>query len=157
MRFASLTFLLLLSTPAMADWQYTKWGMSPDQAIEASGGNLRQTTASERTGEARFNQQPGLTGSYIAGEFKFNAFFYFDNTGLSMVALDLVDGAQSRALLDSVRARYGSPDENRSGGTLLSFRWIRPSEQNTVGLVGNASGAWMVLLYRPLLKTGSGL
>jgi hypothetical protein len=54
-------------SPAKADWQYTKWGMTPQQVAAASGGNAQLETDGR-----------GCTGTYRVGKFKFDVTFEFD-------------------------------------------------------------------------------
>ncbi|MBI5940147.1 MAG: hypothetical protein HY859_06950, partial [Caulobacterales bacterium] len=35
---------LLAATPAAADWQWTKWGMTPSEVVSASDGKAKQTS-----------------------------------------------------------------------------------------------------------------
>ena len=39
---------LLVASPALADWQYTRWGMTPQQVVAASGGKVALLPEAER-------------------------------------------------------------------------------------------------------------
>ena len=69
---------LLPLSPAHADWQYTKWGMSVEQVIRASGGQLRLPTPQERSaGECCGGVMPGLVGLYRTPTLVFSCLLYF--------------------------------------------------------------------------------
>ena len=154
----TLIFVFLfvfVKTSARADWQYTKWAMTAEQAITAAGGKLRPTTASERQHHSRYGQEPGLTGDYVGGDFSFSVDLFFGPAGLRMVSLDLKDGSQTQLLANSLQARYGSPQEDKSQGSVVVWRSIRPSERNTVQLTAASFGTFII--YGPLAGDGSGL
>jgi hypothetical protein len=112
-----IILVLLFANDARADWQYTRWGMTVEQAMSASGGKLQITTASERQQHGRLEQEPGLTGDYVTGDFSFRVDLFFGSAGLRMVSLDLKDGSQAQLLVDSLQVRYGSPQEDMSRGS----------------------------------------
>ncbi len=53
--------LAFSTTAANADWQYTKWGMTPDQVIEASTGQAERITPLTREYRLR-----GKLGSLVS-------------------------------------------------------------------------------------------
>jgi uncharacterized MAPEG superfamily protein len=78
----------LLATAAYADWQYTKWGMSPQEVIAKSAGAARQMTDAEANGRVIWNRYYAkVTGDYTASGIKYEAVFYFDQSGLALVQL----------------------------------------------------------------------
>jgi hypothetical protein len=93
-------FALLLSiSPARADWQYTKWGMSADDLIALGKGNI--VRASERESSPNNEDVPGrgrgttmaikaelvLKSTFTAESMNYNALYYFNPKGLFVVAL----------------------------------------------------------------------
>lgn len=88
------------------NWQYAKWGMSPDQLREASKG-----AASSITGKARYSAKGDnslLEASYQSGPYDFIATFMFDpRSRLSAVELQLTDVAKCKELSFSLSSRYG--------------------------------------------------
>src|SRR5258708_32739496 len=129
--------------------------MEGEQAPTAPGEKLRAITASERAGRSRYHQEPGLTGDYATGDFSFTVDLFFGSTGLSMVSLDLKDRSQARLLVDSLQARYGSPQQDMSQGSAVVWRWIRTSERNSVQMTTASFGTFII--YKPLAEGGSGL
>lgn len=45
----SLLIALCVVSPAHADWQYTKWGMSPEEVVAASNGKAHLVSDAEAT------------------------------------------------------------------------------------------------------------
>lgn len=67
--------------PLKGDWQYTKWGMSESQVIEASGGMAHKEQRTSGT---------LLVAPYKTDDFAFTATFVFDKMGgLDTVSLKL--------------------------------------------------------------------
>jgi hypothetical protein len=50
---AVIAVALLWATPVHADWQYTKWGMTPEQVIEASGGRVSKIPEDQQKAQSR--------------------------------------------------------------------------------------------------------
>ena len=87
--FVVATVVLGIETPALADWQYTQWGMSPAEVQAASNGTAvanqdRRLDADDLTA--------GLTAFYRGDKRPFTAVFLFDTGGkLSAVNLNPTD------------------------------------------------------------------
>ena len=77
---------VLMPIHALADWQYTKWGMSVEQAARASDGQLRAPTAPERSAQVVNGVAPGLVGTYRSATFNFKCALYFTSTPQERVA-----------------------------------------------------------------------
>jgi hypothetical protein len=110
---------------AFANWQYTKWGMSPEQVVSASHGIATVTSDQER----RSNDPVGstdttlLSAPYQSGSYKFTAYFYFSKESrLSFVELHLVSG-DSNSLIGSLRNKYGNPTSEDNSSVLTSLSW----------------------------------
>ena len=104
-------------SPAMADWQYTRWGMTPAQVQKASKGTAK--ASSEVPEELVSGTTYQLVAPYTAGEFQFKAHFAFDSQKhLSLVLLDLTSG-EPASLLMSLTRKYG--DARRPGP--LDWQW----------------------------------
>lgn len=56
--FAAAAVLSATAAPATADWQYVKWGMSTDQAIQASKGEAKATSGGGEVVCAFTDQKP---------------------------------------------------------------------------------------------------
>ncbi len=88
---------LFVCAPVFGDWQYTKWGMTREQVVEASKGRATPT-----------GPKGTLVAPYEGGGYQFQASFAFDKTGgLSSVGLELKDGNQAIALRNALLGKYG--------------------------------------------------
>jgi hypothetical protein len=105
---ATVWLVFAASFPAYGDWQYTKWGMPPEQVKEASGG-----VAVDARGLAPPSPQEfvGLTAPHVSGDFKFRASFVFrlDTKGLARIGLSLEPAKMCRTLRSELVVRYGLP------------------------------------------------
>ena len=141
---------LYLSGPADAGWQYTEWGMTPDQVIAASKGAVSHGEAkSSKDGRTLFL----LRGDYAAGLFNFDASFGFDagTNGLIVVSLTLKNGPVSR-LTDSLIEKYGKPVNTELTGRMVRTTvWRDTKENNVIRLFEIAAGdKSYILSYHPL-------
>jgi hypothetical protein len=106
--------LLLVSASARADWQYTKWGMTPQEVAAASGGTVHVSTPTADELKSDSINLTECAGSYTAGAFKFIAWFDFDREkhGLREVTLLFVagssDGGTTSDLLQAMQEKYGT-------------------------------------------------
>src|SRR5687768_8936635 len=79
-------------TNAVADWQYTRWGMTVDEVVKASKGQLKPCDAQLCSGQELrgTKDEVRLIGNYASGQYSFKAYFYFnkDSKKLSIVSLD---------------------------------------------------------------------
>jgi len=102
-RYSAALFIAAISfwpISASADWQFTKWGMSPSQVIKASKG---MATLSADGGIAPM--------PFASGNFTFTVRFSFDtDSKLSVVYVVLKSGG-NYALLNALKEKYGQPDE----------------------------------------------
>jgi hypothetical protein len=111
--------------PASADWQYTKWGMQPEQAMRASAGQLRPPTAAEAPGMSIRGEPPGLVGSYAAGTMVFTVGLYFRGPGqtLDLVQLVLQNRDRFQEVVPALRGQYGEPVARDSTTVGQVYRW----------------------------------
>lgn len=133
----ALAVLLLLSSPAVtssarADWQYTRWGMSPEEVIKASNGSARPTSTAEQAERKRGNREAMASAEYRAGEVPFRADFLFAGGKLVMVALHLLDHQRRNEVLNALSSRYGAPVNNYVGNNTAKQGWQASSEGNYV-------------------------
>jgi hypothetical protein len=152
----TLSGFLCAASPALADWQYTKWNMTIDQVQRASGNRLRQPTPQEQRDYTVNGTPPGLVGQYDTGTFQFRASFYFSVNGnlLSRAYLHLNDYTKARSLLDAMRGQYGNPlGESRSMGA-ATMRWRDEKNGNEIEVFDMAGN--FDVTYAPL-TSGKGL
>ncbi|MGH1369353.1 MAG: hypothetical protein ACRBCL_12130 [Maritimibacter sp.] len=83
----AISALTLSGAPAFADWQYTQWGMTPDEVLTASEGAAQRPDMAEGFGT---NLVHLLTAPYALtdGQLQFKArFVFYDFQSLEMVSL----------------------------------------------------------------------
>jgi hypothetical protein len=167
-------FALLLSiSPARADWQYTKWGMSPEDLMSLGKGNI--VRASQRESSPNNEDVPGrgrgttmaikadlvLRSAFIAEGMTYNALFYFNTKGLFVVALipqSKEDGLKTSKLLNDT---YGAPegeerlgrDEGYVGGCIVRRRWRSRPDGNLITFF-NLCGDRFEVRYEPIPTKG---
>jgi hypothetical protein len=105
--------LVVSHRPAGADWQYTRWGMTPAEVEKAAEGRTKPADGPGRNSDTAVAL---LEVPYRADRFGFTATFRFgrESQGLESVELSLEDPDGCPALIQSLRGRYGDPE--RGGG-----------------------------------------
>jgi len=125
-----LAFVSCGASAVKADWEYTKWGMTPGQVVSAAKNLTRESSDLHPDSDGNVTK---LVAPYRSGNFSFEAQFGFDAADrLSSVTLVLNDkfagmdmnvGADMNMnmdqggchnLLASVKATYGPPQGGRS-------------------------------------------
>ncbi len=135
LRFAvSLTAIAFLSAPmskALADWQYTRWGMSRAEVIEASGGLAVVYEVKKRE---EWGIYPDLVAPALFGKFKYRAKFYFDadNGELKAVRMDPVNGVWCPDVAHALWVRYGTDQQMKDG----YFIWQDAAANDRITLSG---------------------
>src|ERR1700678_4322958 len=77
------------ASAAKADWEYTKWGMSPQQVVSAAKNRTRKSSDLHPDSDGNVTK---LVAPYQSGKFSFEAQFGFDAADrLSSVTLVLND------------------------------------------------------------------
>jgi hypothetical protein len=114
----ALVSLAALGAEARADWQYTRWGMTPEEVVAASRGAVQLgpppsgKTYPELTGRAR--------GVHTGEGATFDAYFHFDaGFRLKKIALERTAGTACAILHNNLRAELGPPAQTRREGDYL--------------------------------------
>jgi hypothetical protein len=134
------------SGTANADWQYANWGMTPDQVIAVSKGQMRVCDTMCKDKSTKTSTAKAY-GNYQAGEFVFEAYALFDNANnkLSRVSLKLDNPASGFLLLGSLKAKYGEPITQRAE-VFQAHTWRTEKDEITltnVGFGGQLSAAFL--------------
>lgn len=141
---------LVVASPAHADWQYTRWGMTPEETVASSKGAL--VLSHGEAGEQLPGSQLNATGSYQTGEFHFKARFYFVNNKLSEIRLILNDPELSTiALRHALLGKYGQPFSKNSD-FITTFHDKDGGNRIDMIAIGSAR---TTLIYRPLVSEGA--
>ena len=120
------------SAPAMADWEYTKWGMTPEQVASASKGAVKVLPSNQRKRIEEAKMESGAEGTFTDGELRLHVAFSFDTGGAGLVAIgyNVLDPAQNDLLQDWLIRKYGPP--HAKGGIptigLSTWDWEKPDE-----------------------------
>ena len=128
----SLGILIALVSGASANWEYARWGMTPEQVAAASKGMVKALPANARTTIAAANLRFAASGTHKDGNLLLDLRFSFDATtnGLACVSYAVRDSAQNALLKDTLIKRYGPPQSQ--GGLpaigLEEISWTKPDE-----------------------------
>jgi hypothetical protein len=101
--------LAWLAGPALANWQFTRWGMSPDN-VAGHSSDIRIATPNEK--ELYKAPAPGellLISGYATANIPFVALYYFQDEKLTAVSLVPNDAKDVGKMQDTLRAEYGKP------------------------------------------------
>ncbi len=97
-----------LVTDAQADWEYTRWGMSRAEVVEASHNAAVPVTEADH-GHFASSGIPGLAADYRSDAYSFRVLFFFDSAGkLETAGLVFVD-VDPEALAVDLEKKYGTP------------------------------------------------
>lgn len=145
---------LVLAWPgsALADWQWTRWGMTPEELVAASAGNVRLVSAdgieSDRGGVKL------AEGTFVAGRFQFQADFRFFGGRLAGVALR-PPGEQCGDLEYWVLDRYGERDGRTQYAGSFVWRLEDVNTEVSFAQTGSRTGPSCGLRYRAIRHSGN--
>jgi hypothetical protein len=136
--FLSSAIVLSLGSPAFADWQFTKWGMTQEELLTVSPINVKNS---------RFDPEcpstAPLSSNYEISKFlKFTACYGFDkeNDSLDYVYLYLRNYEAREILYDALVAKYGNPQNIYTGSKGIGLIWYKwRSENNSITLFDDQS------------------
>jgi hypothetical protein len=115
--------LTIAATPASADWEYTRWGMTAEQVISASGGQAHAMPASRRYRDGGGQFEITVEAS-DPGPPRMTIGFQFGLPGgdLQCVLINAM-GGDADGLLAQFLRRYGAPDSDSSFGPTRTLEW----------------------------------
>ena len=107
----ALSVVLCLPAAARGDWQYTKWGMTPEEVARASGGAVKAEPPAQRRTIADANLRSGADGTFQDGPIRLRVQFSFDATkgGLACVFYGVMNQADNDAFKAALVKRFGPP------------------------------------------------
>jgi hypothetical protein len=160
---AALMALMLPFWPisANANWQYTKWGMTPEQVQSAARGKLTPVAGQEACPAC--SSVPLLAGNYSVEGQQFRVVFGFADGKLSQVILAMPATGRTwgcNELYDSLSLKYGTPISHApltGDGTLPNSRWLDSKGGNTIAFNDASQQAGMCEIQYSPLVTGKGL
>lgn len=119
MRLTLMVFALVgVSTPALADWQATKWGMTSAEVVSATGNAAKPNTDPDADSDEL------LAMPYKEAGIKFTASFEFDDKTMLLSGIKLVpeEGKCAKAF-DMLKANHGAPTTSTKGAIGDMDRW----------------------------------
>jgi hypothetical protein len=148
---AAAALLTAATAPAGADWQYTKWGMTVNQVMTSSKGQMKNCGAvCEKQRSA--TETALLYAPYQSGDLPFTAFAFFDNQSkkLAFMSLRLDDPSKGFQLIGALKAKYGEPaSSSRSSNLMDILVWRVGGDQIDVTRIGFGGDNSFTLAYRP--------
>ena len=157
----ALALIACGASAAKADWEYTKWGMTPQQVVSASKNLTRESSDLHPDSDGNMTK---LVAPYQSGKFLFEAQFGFDAADrLSSVTLVLndkfagmdmsmgadmnmnMDQGGCRDLLASVKTTYGPPQAGRSAHMqyIIEIWQDRKNKNNVTYTVLDRTGCYV--------------
>jgi hypothetical protein len=123
-----------LAAEARADWQYTRWGMTPDEVVAAANGAARLGAPPQGKTYEGFTGR--ALGRHEADGASFDAYFHFDAAGgLAKVALERTGGAACADLHRGLGARHGRPAKSTRNAFATVEEWRDAAGGNLVRYV----------------------
>jgi hypothetical protein len=154
--FAIVVAFFAITSPAHADWQYTKWGMNVTDALRASRGELHVASPAEAVGKQIRGVFPSLLGSHQAGAFRFDVAAFFRGPGqtLDLIHLTSTGAGLPQKIITELRGKYGEPIEDKPVpvlGRIIRFR----DERGNTGIEVFTYNDTLIVNYAPLRGAGS--
>lgn len=144
--------LLIASGEARANWQYSRWGMTPDQFAKQSAGSAFVVPPDQS--RTRGGSPCLIDGNYLSGSTSFRLSGCFTQNALSLVVLTFPQKASRHdagELISALTARYGTPTATRP-----NYMWTDLKGGNQIELYNVELTQLLEVLYFPL-KVGGGL
>lgn len=133
-------------------WNYTRWGMSPEEVVGASNGAARLHAPPPVAGATGFTL---AVGTMAGGAVDYNLSFTFNQSrGLTHVNLE-APPAQCPAVIRELYRVYGTPYHNPRSNFAVQAAWEDRSKNLDVSLF--ASGASCLITYSPPRPAVTGL
>lgn len=156
--------LLLLSQPSHADWEFTKWGMSPEEVLAASNGTATRMAAEDKGPKyigPPASGTPLLKGMHKTWNFDFSVTYFFVDEKLYGVRLKPELALESVPLQWELRSHYGEPNFEKNYGEACRYiqrEWLDRSAGNGIQFIDANCGSDLhnvSLYFLPLDATGT--
>jgi hypothetical protein len=128
--------MLLIAPASRADWQYTHWGMTPEQVVAASKGSVKLLPEKNRPRLGPF--VTAAEGEYKDGSLELRTVFRFNTATNGLVCVDFGVGnhIDDDALKAALTKRYGPP-KTEAGPAFLkmtTLSWKTPTDEISLTL-----------------------
>jgi hypothetical protein len=157
MKVSGVTALIFaaVSSPASAGWQYTIWGMTPQQVVAASGGKVTLGEGSPGDQISGSSLRVGAIGTHSSGKWQFGTVFYFDDNKLALVQAKLRNGQNGcGALWADMKSAYGKPFSEDHDTISSDAIWHDAKKNNFISIL--EIGDLCHLSYKPLNSADNG-
>lgn len=125
--------LAVVSGPADAHWENTRWGMSEAQVIAALRGSVRPLPPAERRPVPAARIEYRVGGDFRSGTLRLRVAFAFDGRSGGLVCVSAqADEIQGPVLRARLERQFGAPQEQGRdppiGGGIETYGWTQPDE-----------------------------
>jgi len=144
---------LLPASPALADWTYARWGMSPAQVVAASNGQARLAPPSKNT-----NTVYGTTGAeadYSQPPFDFAVTFGFRYDKLTQVTLHVKDGKDCTPLANDLIRKFGPPVIKSFYTDVTGLFWPDTATANDIRVLRTSSACSIIYIQHGVVAARS--
>lgn len=126
---SALAALVARPQCALANWEYTTWGMTPDQVVAGSHGKASILPSAQRYRDDDAHWEMAVKGSYSDGPVDLDVGFTFDTQGkgLQCVFYNAL-GQQAAGLKDTLIKRYGPPQHEGTFSGTQTLSWKTPDQ-----------------------------
>ncbi|NEX94209.1 hypothetical protein [Caulobacter sp. 17J65-9] len=142
---------LALCGSAAADWEYTRWGMTAQEVVAASGGQVALDAGT--SGDRTKGFTVGAVGRYEFEGYHFRSVFYFNDSGLALIKneAELKGYDHCMDLIDHVQALYGAPEAKIDEQFMTARTWHDPKTMNFASVLAiNSDNGSCSLDFQPL-------
>ncbi len=112
---ATTIFASMLSLPVRAEWEYTRWGMTVDELVEASKGKAKPVNPNERILSENGNKQTLLKTKWSTENHSFDVFFKFDKNDAKLSEVVFKSTGNNEDLGIAMIERFGLPTRAQGG------------------------------------------
>ena len=129
----AIVLLVLLASEARANWEYTKWGMTPNQVVRASRGSVEVVPKAARYRDDVEHWEIAARGTFVSGSLTLDVEFTFNlkNRGLRCVLYNAT-GDQVPVLKDKMLKANGPPAKESNAGGATKLVWNTPDKISLV-------------------------
>ena len=130
----------IASAPALANWQFTKWGMSPAEVFEASNGAAPIGDIEEITED---RSQIKNSGVYMVGSIPLRSRYHYIDNRLTMVELFVESSATCYVFRQNLGSQYGKPFSDMDEEIIKETTWKDTEKMNRIFLREIGESCWL--------------
>ncbi len=139
---------IIVATPALGAWPYARWGMSPQQVVASSGGQV--VLGGGNSDEALRDPKIKIraVGTRNLGQWRLRMVFYFTNDRLGEIKAKVLNPDGCGGLSAHLSRAYGQPFVASHKGSINSDFWRDTGHKTIVHLLAIGTSCWVE--YNPL-------